>query len=312
VVIVAEKPGRVDKLLADACPQYSRAALAKLFDLGLVTLDGKTMRAGHKIREGAKFEADISLLDQNQQVVELPVIYEDDNVLVVDKPAGIISHARGRYWYEPSVASFVRWKVSGGEKLEGVVVPNGKYTPDSLVTKSYELTPNSDGIERMGIVHRLDRATSGVMICAKNEETTAYLQKQFAARSVKKTYIAVLDGVLKDSKATIDAPIERNPKSPSTFRVGANGKQASTRYEVIKHTKHRSLVEFSPLTGRTHQIRIHAAFVNCPIVGDPVYGHAKEGQRLYLHAYKLEINIPMHGNKEFVSDYPVEFDNELN
>jgi 23S rRNA pseudouridine1911/1915/1917 synthase len=271
---VATAQGRVDKLLAVHLPQYSRAALAKLFETDLVHLDGKPVKPGHKAREGAIIEADLSSLEQEQQVVELPVLYEDENVVVIDKPAGIISHARGRYWYEPSVASFVRTKVA----LEG---------------------------ERAGIVHRLDRATSGVMICAKNEETMRLLQRQFSDRNVTKTYVAVLENIPKDHEATIDAPIERNPKKPSTFRIGANGKSAQTEYRVIQSSGHRSLVEFIPRTGRTHQLRIHAAFIGCPIVGDALYGTA--GDRLLLHAQSLTICIPQFGKKTFRSRLPKEF-----
>lgn len=298
--------GRVDKLLADAMPQYSRAALTKLFDLGLVMLDGMHVRAGHKVRIGAVIEADISPLEQDQQVIELPILYEDENVLVVNKPAGIISHARGRYWFEPSVASFVRWKINGGEKLKGKVIPNPEHIPADLVTKSYPLRADQDGAERTGIVHRLDRATSGVMICAKNDKAMKHLQKQFASRSVKKTYIAVLTKTPELAEAIIDAPIERNPKKPSTFRVGANGKKAQTSYKVLQHTASgEALVEFMPQTGRTHQLRVHALYIGCPIKGDMLYG--KPADRLYLHAHELALNIPDRGEVTFTAALPDEF-----
>src|SRR6056297_1397584 len=130
---------RVDKHLADTYPEYSRSALAKLFTLKLIKYKGEPIQPGHKLRPGSTFEYDLGPLRQKPEVIELPVIYEDENVLVIDKPAGIISHARGKFWQEASVASFIRDRISG-----------------------------MDG-ERGGIVHRLDRATSGVMICAKNE-----------------------------------------------------------------------------------------------------------------------------------------------
>ncbi len=275
MIINSPKTGRVDKIIAEALPEYSRAALAKLFDMDLVQLDGRIVRPGHKTRQGAYIEIDLSPLQQEQQVVELPVIYEDENVIVVDKPAGIISHARGRYWYEPSVASFIRAKVAS---LTG---------------------------ERAGIVHRLDKATSGVMICAKNESAMKFLQKQFQDRKVTKTYVAVLDGVPEQAEAVIDAPIERNPKKPSQFRIGPNGKSAQTSYKVLESDDEHSLVEFEPKTGRTHQIRLHAAYIRCPIIGDNLYG--QEGGRLLLHAHKLALNIPGSGKKEFISNLPPEF-----
>lgn len=303
-----EKSGRVDKLLADALPQYSRAALAKLFNLGHIKIDGKQVRAGHKVLKNAVIEADISPLQQNQQVIELPVIYEDDDILVVNKPEGIISHARGRYWYEPSVASFVRWKLTGGNTLKGTVVPNEKHIPDYLVTKSYPLKADTDGVDRIGIVHRLDRATSGVMICAKNDKAMKSLQKQFAERSVQKTYIAVLDGVPKQPEALIDAPIQRNPKKPSTFKVGANGKQSQTQYKVLKTKGKQTLIEFQPKTGRTHQLRVHALYIGSPIVGDVLYNPHTTGDRLLLHAHTITIELP--STKEqvtFTAPLPKEF-----
>jgi 23S rRNA pseudouridine1911/1915/1917 synthase len=309
VKIVPEVPGRIDKLLADACPQYSRAALAKLFDLDLVKLDGRIVKAGHKVRVGSVIDADITPLDQDQQVIQLPILYEDDNVIVINKPAGIISHARGRYWFEPSVASFVRWKVTGGEKLKGIVVPNATHIPDELVTMSYPLKADQDGVDRMGIVHRLDRATSGVMVCAKNEQTLRDIQKQFADRKVEKTYVAVLTKTPKDNKAIIDAPIERNPIKPSQFRVGPNGKSAQTYYEVLRTgDSGRALVLFQPKTGRTHQLRVHALYIGCPILGDTFYGTLED--RLYLHANKLTLSLE--GKQvTFESPLPKEFEDAL-
>jgi 23S rRNA pseudouridine1911/1915/1917 synthase len=323
-ITVAER-GRVDKILADALPQYSRAALHKLFAMDLVQLDGETVRPGHKCRIDAVIDADISPLDQDQQVVELPIIYEDDNVVVINKPTGIISHARGQFWFEPSVASFLRWHttkgVGGG--VEGTVIPNSTHTPDGMVTKSYPLDtePTTVVSDRAGIVHRLDRATSGVMICAKNEDTQRFLQKQFADRRVSKTYIAILEKTPDKPEAIIDAPIERNPKNPSQFRVGPNGKSAQTHYKILDPEEYRSknieyritskqqfsgcMVEFTPSTGRTHQLRVHSLYIKCPIVGDDFYG--TKAERLYLHAHTLTLNLLGGETKTFTAPLPKEF-----
>ena len=271
--IFADKNGRVDKLLADALPQYSRAALHKLFAMDLVKLDTMLVKPGHKVHEGAVIEVDLSPLEQEPQVVELPILYEDNSVLVINKPAGIISHARGRYWYEPSVASFVRFHLFN--------------SPIALSKEPYA--------ERAGIVHRLDRATSGVMICAKNESATKYLQKQFADRKVAKTYIALVKGQMNDNEAVIDAPIERNTKKPTTFQVGPSGKSAETHYKVLDVSKRlingkkmdTSMLELSPKTGRTHQLRVHAASIGHPIIGDPVYGEGKGPMRLHARSLAL-------------------------
>lgn len=266
---------RTDKLLAEELPQFPRAALTKLFDQELVWLNGNPTKPGLKVRLNDKLSADLSPLDIKIPDIDLPIIYEDDNVLVIDKPSGIISHARGRYFDEPSVASFVRQKT--GQRGE-----------------------------RSGIVHRLDRATSGVMITAKNQETLSFLQKQFSARKVKKTYMAVVEGQMPTPNGVIDMPIARNPKTPQTFYVNSSGKHALTRYIVVKHTDKYSLVELSPETGRTHQLRVHLKELNRPIIGDTLYG-GKDAERLMLHAASLEINLPGGDRSVFTSPLPKEF-----
>lgn len=272
-------PGqRLDKAVAEHYPQYSRAYLSRLIDGDVVLVNGKPNKSGWKLREGdvITVTADLS---QEQQIedIELPVLYEDDNVVVINKPTGVISHSRGKYWYEPSVASFLRQKT-------GTDADN----------------------QRAGIVHRLDRATSGVMICAKNEETLSYLQKQFGNRTVKKTYMAVIAGQLAEPTAIIDMPIERNPKKPSTFRVGANGKASQTAYKTLETNAGYSLLELTPKTGRTHQLRVHLAQLGRPIVGDPLYD-GEPADRLMLHAASLTIKLPGDVETTFESPLPLEF-----
>lgn len=264
-------------LLAAEHPEYSRAALAKLFGQGLIALDGRTLKAGDRVNEGAKLKADMSSLIATPEVIDLPIIYEDEDCIVINKPAGVLTHALGKHGSEPSVASFIRNKT----RLSG---------------------------DRAGIVHRLDRATSGVIIGAKNQAALSFLQKQFSARKVKKIYAAVVDGVPKEPEAVIDMPIERNPKAPSTFRVGPNGKPAKTYYRVAKQGRGRSLIELKPETGRTHQLRVHLAKIGHPIVGDPLYGRGKYGDRLMLHAMSLEITLPGGVRKVFATEAPKEFD----
>lgn len=267
---------RVDKHLANVFPEYSRAALAKLFTLKLIKLRGEPIEPGYKLRPGAEIEYDLGPLQAKPEVIDLPIIYEDKDVLVVNKPAGIISHARGRFWQEASVASFIRDRISG---MEG---------------------------ERGGIVHRLDRATSGVMICAKNEDTLKFLQKQFHDRKVQKTYVAVIDHDPKELTAKIDAPIGRNPKDPKTFHVTNEGKHAETVYTVLSSSPGWVIVEMKPLTGRTHQLRVHMKYINCPIIGDSLY-KGKTFTRLLLHAKNLEIMVPSGKVMIFEAPLPEEF-----
>ncbi len=283
---------RADVLLAGMYPQYSRAALAKLFDKGLVTLKSKPIKAGDKIAADSRLQADISQLSAPVDAIDLPILYEDDNCVVINKPVGVLTHALGVHGNEASVASFLRSKIteqSWAELDEG------------------EGTPGLPRESRAGVVHRLDRATSGVIIGAKNQQALSHLQKQFSQRKVKKTYIAVVAGHLQPAEAVIDMAIERNPKAPSTFRVGPNGKSAKTHYQVLQESPDYSLVELKPETGRTHQLRVHLAKIGHPIVGDPLYGSGTYGDRLFLHALSLELTLPGGERKIFTAPLPPEF-----
>jgi 23S rRNA pseudouridine1911/1915/1917 synthase len=269
---------RADVLLANHYTQYSRAALGKLFDMDCIKLDGQPIRRGDKPKLGQVLTADISPIQQEPDVVDLPVLYEDGDVIVIDKPAGIISHSRGRYWQEASVASFIRDK-----------------------------TKDMTG-DRAGIVHRLDRATSGVMIAAKTEAAQAYLQKQFAERSVQKQYIALVAGTPAQVTARIEAPLLRNPSNPKQFMVDVTGKNAITTYRVEQSVGGISKVILTPLTGRTHQLRVHMQYIKHPILGDDLYSlQSHKESRLYLHAYSLTIHIPSGELKTFIAPLPKEF-----
>lgn len=206
----------------------------------------------------------------------LPIMYIDDNVVVVNKPVGVLTHAKGALSEEFTVADFMR-----------------RYTTAGTDTN------------RPGIVHRLDRDTSGVIIGVRNDETAQLLARQFADRTVKKTYYAVVVGVPKQPEAIIDLPIGRNPSKPSQFRVDPKGKPAQTAYEVVATDGTYSLVRLRPKTGRTHQLRVHLSYIGTPILGDRVYG--KPADRLYLHASSLEITIPVSQRKTFAAPLPDEF-----
>lgn len=282
-----ETAQRADVLLANAHPEYSRASLARLFDMGLIFQGQKQLKPGDKIQPGLSLQAEVAPLQKPAEAPDLPVLYEDDDVVVVDKPAGIISHARGRYWDEPSVASFVRARVA---------------TQRPEVAK--ELVQM--GGERAGIVHRLDRATSGVMICAKNAQALSMLQRQFSQRKTKKTYIAVVFGTPEPHQAVIDVPLARNPSDPKTFQPDPHGKVALTQYNVEQSNDSYALLRLAPQTGRTHQLRVHLLYIKHPIVGDPIYGQVPGG-RLYLHAHSLEITLPNGQRTVFTSPVPPEF-----
>ncbi len=267
---------RLDVFTTEQLPTLSRAYVATLIDSRQVLVNNIISKPGYKLRSGDKVKINFNLGKVTDIAdIDLPILYQDDDVLVIDKPAGIISHSRGKYWNEPSVASFVR-----------------------------QITHQPG--ERAGIVHRLDRVTSGVMICTKNHETMTWLQRQFAARKVKKTYTAIVSGHLNPPDAVIDMPIERNPKAPATFRVGSNGKPATTTYSVMYSNSTSDQVNLTPLTGRTHQLRVHLAHQGHSIVGDHLYGGIPYS-RLLLHAKSLELELPGRKVHVFESSTPPEF-----
>jgi 23S rRNA pseudouridine1911/1915/1917 synthase len=277
IVIDEQSAGkRTDIVATGLLPMLSRAYVHTLIENGRITVNKELSKAGYKLRKGdtLKIDFDPSELEQIPDI-DLPIMYQDDNVLVIDKPVGVISHSRGKYWNEPSVASFVR-----------------------------QIT-HQEG-DRAGIVHRLDRATSGVMICAKNSESMSFLQKQFSTRNVKKKYIAIIDGHIEPPEAIIDIPIERNPNAPATFKTSSNGKHAQTHYKVVNSSEKHDLVELTPVTGRTHQLRVHLKHLGHPIVGDILYD-GSQAERLFLHAFSLEITLPGGARMIFTSPQPEAF-----
>ena len=254
----------------------SRSLWQKYIKAGYVSVN-------NKVATTPKFEVDetdeiaLNLPEKEQVDVDLPILYEDDDMIVVNKSSGILTHAKGGLSDEPTVAEIIRPKTS--------------FATDT---------------DRPGIVHRLDRDTSGLLIIAKNPESAAHLQRQFAERTAKKTYIAITDGKPKLNAAKIDLPIGRNPSAPSTFRIDPNGKPAQTTYHVLAENDAQSLVELKPTTGRTHQLRVHLAHLNAPILGDRVYGKSSDC-RMMLHAQKLEIILPSGERKVFEAAVPDEF-----
>ena len=254
----------------------SRSLWQKYIKAGYVSVNNKAVTT-------PKFEVDetdeiaLNLPEKEQADVDLPILYEDDDVIVVNKPSGLLTHAKGGLSDEPTVAEIIRQKTS--------------FAIDT---------------DRPGIVHRLDRDTSGLLIIAKNPESATHLQRQFAERTTKKTYVAITDGKPKLNAAKIDLPIGRNPSAPSTFRIDPNGKSAQTTYHVLVENDAQSLVELKPTTGRTHQLRVHLAHLNAPILGDRVYGKSSDC-RMMLHAQKLEITLPSGERKVFAAAVPDEF-----
>ena len=265
-----EKPEkvRIDHLMMEIYKSYNRSTLQKFIELGFVTVDGEPVsKANQKFERGVKIGLNVPE-DLKNADVKPEVIYEDEKVIVMNKPSGLLSEAKGEYCPERTLADF--------------------------------------GL----IAHRLDRDTSGVVILAKDEDTQKFLKKQFQDRKVHKTYYAIVEGVPKLDEAKIDLPLIRDLKRPTTFRVDANGKEAVTFYKVLKSDGKHALVELKPVTGRTHQLRVHMQYLGHAILGDVVYGKEK-ADRLYLHAKALEITLPGGKRVTFETELPKEFDNVL-
>lgn len=257
---------RLDILMAEIFKSYNRSTLQKFIEYGFVMVDEKLVdKPNRKFTRGVKIDLKIPKIMKNADLTP-ETIYEDENVIVLNKPAGLLSMARGQY------------------------------CPENTLEK-YGL-----------LVHRLDRDTSGVIILAKNPEAQMFLKKQFQNRSAHKVYYAIIEGRPKLNEARIDLPLARDLKRPTTFRVDPNGKESETFYKIIKSNNKYTLVELSPTTGRTHQLRVHMKYLGYPILGDTVYGEKKAAPRLYLHAKKLEIILPGGKKVTFEADLPKEFE----
>ena len=267
---------RLDVVLAENHPTVSRSTWQKHIKAGHIQVKGEVVMSPKF--EVAPNETIVTNLPTESDFSDmtLPILHLDEGVIVITKPIGVLTHAKGALSDEFTVADFFR-----------------RYTSVGLDSN------------RPGIVHRLDRDTSGVLIGARTEEAAKLLARQFAERKTKKSYFAVIVGHLKEKEATIELPIDRNPSAPSTFRVDPKGKMAVTHYKVLAENDKESLVELRPVTGRTHQLRVHMEYLGSPIKGDKVYG--KQADRLYLHANKLEITIPTSDRRVFESPLPNEF-----
>lgn len=278
VYLLRDEPqsARLDLALVERLGLESRSTYKKRITRGEVLVNGEVELSSKR----AVKDSDVLTIQTPEVVIDIPeieVIYEDDDVVVINKPVGLLTHAKGALVEEYTAADFIKDKTT--------------YKADT---------------NRPGIVHRLDRATSGVLLMVKNDETASMISKQFTDRTTKKTYAAVVSGIPDPEKAKIDLPIGRNPSAPSTFRVDASGKVAETIYEVQEVSDTHALLTLKPRTGRTHQLRVHMAYVGTPILGDVVYGKEKAG-RMYLHAYKLEITLPGGVRKVFEAPVPASF-----
>ena len=285
VELDADRSGeRVDAFIARRLPELTRSQAKRLIDVGLVTLDGRAAKPSDKVTAGVRVRVDVpppEELSLAPEEIPLTIVYQDADIIVVDKPPGLTVHPAPGH--------------PGGTLVNALLAA----VPDLREVS---------GTLRPGIVHRLDKDTSGLIVVAKNNRALRALQSQLKERRVHKTYVALVEGVPEPREGVIEAPLGRHPKNRKKQAVVAGGREAITRYrvtEVLAGGRY-SLVEAEPVTGRTHQIRVHLAAIGHPIVGDAVYGRrSKVIGRQFLHASRLGFGMPLGGREvEFESPLP--------
>ena len=274
-----ETPERLDKFLVGQLQEFSRSRIQGLIEDGLVEVNqraakkaGQMLESGFQVRVRIPPPAPTNLVAEE---IPLDIVFEDEDVIVVNKPAGMVVH------------------------------PAAGHASGTLVNAMMGYDPDIEGIggeERPGVVHRLDKETSGLILLAKNERAHRWLQDQFRLRKVEKTYLALVDGKPPTPSGRVEAHIGRDPSHRKQMAIvpESRGREAISEYKTLETFRDHTLLQFHPLTGRTHQIRLHCAFLGCPIVGDEVYGRKKPSvaiNRHFLHAYRLRIVLP--GEKEF-------------
>lgn len=267
-------PQRLDKFLATYFPQISRARWQSLIKKGFVTINGLTvLKTGLSLQTGDLVKATIPPPKPSQlqpEPVALDILYEDDNLIVVNKPAGMVVHPAAGHDH----GTLVQAVLAHAPQIQGV-----------------------GGEQRPGVVHRLDKDTSGIILLAKNDASHRWLQEQFRTRQAQKVYLALVDGKPPTPNGRIDAAIGRSPQQRKQMAIviSAKGRTAQSEYRTIESFPNHTLLEVHPITGRTHQIRLHLKFIGCPVVGDTVYGRKTPSipiKRYFLHAARLTIRLP--------------------
>ena len=287
---VADRSGtRLDKYVGEKCPQLSRTYAQRLITDGHITVNDRAAKPSLRLSIGDRLRVVIPPTPPSSlspEAIPLNIVYEDDDFLVVDKPAGLVVH------------------------------PAPGHPSHTLVNAVLSHFPNladiSDSL-RPGVVHRLDKDTSGVMLVAKNRTAQLNLSDQFKAHSVVKAYLVLVKGQLTPEQGVIEAPMGRDPRNRKRMAVVANGREARTEYRVIKYIGNYTLLEVMPATGRTHQIRVHLSAIGYPVVGDKVYGvKSPYLSRQFMHASRLGFKHPSTGEYvEFTSELPQDLETAL-
>ena len=287
---VAAKAGiRLDKFVGEGCPELSRTQAQKLISDGYITVNDCVAKASLKLGVGDKVDISIPPTPPSPlspESIPLTIIYEDDDLLVVDKPAGLTVHPAPGH--------------------------PGHTLVNAILSHFPHLVDISDSL-RPGIVHRLDKDTSGVMLVAKNRVAQLALVNQFRARSIKKAYLVLVRGRLAPERGIIEASIGRDPGNRKRMAVVEKGREARTEYRVIKYVGDYTLLEVMPETGRTHQLRVHLFAIGYPVAGDTTYGvKSPYLSRQFLHACRLGFTLPSTGEYvEFESELPPDLEQAL-
>lgn len=263
---------RLDKFVSELFEEVSRETVQKFIKEGVVFVNEKIKKSSYSLKEGDKivFDDDIfKIKPLEAEDIPLDIVYEDENMLVVNKPSGMITHPAG--------------KQRSGTLVNALL----NYCKDNL--------SDIGGEFRRGIVHRLDKNTSGLLMIAKNNETHKFLQDQIKAKTADRRYLAVVKGILKNDSEIIEKPIGRNLKYPNKMAIIEGGRESTTIYNVLERFKENTYVELTLKTGRTHQIRVHMASIGHPVFNDTLYGSGAskvETQEQVLMAYKLTFTKP--------------------
>lgn len=285
---------RLDHFLVDHLPEHSRSYLQSLIDSGNVKVDGEIAhKSGMKLDGYHEIELHLPPPEPSHLIPEeipLDIIYEDDNVILVNKPAGMVVHPSAGH----KQGTLVHAVLAHDPKIEGV-----------------------GGVQRPGLIHRLDKDTSGLIVLAKNDLAHHVIQKQFQDRKVEKHYIALVDGAPPTPEGRVEAPIGRDPVHRQKMAIVSQdkGRMAVSEYQTLETFDEHTLLKVKILTGRTHQIRLHMAFIKCPVVGDTVYGHRRPTlpiSRQFLHAQSLGFTLPGQKNvRVFTAPLPIKLEEIL-
>lgn len=274
-IIIADKSERLDVFLSEKLDK-TRSAVKKLVDDGEITVGGNKVKAGRTLKIGEEISVNIPdpvKLDLEAENIPLDIIYQDKDIAIINKPQGMTVHA--------------------GNGTHGSTLVNALlYHLDSL--------SGINGVIRPGIVHRIDKDTSGLLVVAKNDAAHLSLSEQIKNKTCHRIYLALLEGTVKQNDGIIDTFIGRSDKNRTMMAVKDSGRRAVTHFKVLKRYKEFTFAEFKLETGRTHQIRVHCKYIGHPIVGDPVYGYEKQKFKLngqLLHAWKLELTHPSTGER---------------